>query len=256
MVNRADRINEPALRQALCDAARDIWTRGLGAAADGNLSARLGKDRLLATPSGCHKGRLRPDDLAVTDLTGRHLAGNRPSSELALHLSAYQQRPEVNAVIHAHPPMATAYELAGGALSEVFVSEVIFAFGQVATAPYVTPTTAEVGTVLAPYLRCYDVVMMPRHGVVTLGADLDQAFIRLDAMEHTAKIVSMAQLLGARFQGAPSPIPGDELSRLYQAAGRTPQGGACPPMEQTAAPAGDEQLIAAVLDALKRGPMS
>ncbi|HAN32057.1 MAG TPA: class II aldolase family protein [Myxococcales bacterium] len=254
MVMRADQTSERALRQAICETARVIWSRGLGAAADGNLSVRLGSNRIITTPSGCHKGRLTPQQLAMTDLSGKVLSRAKPSSELALHLAAYAERPDVHAVIHAHPPMATAYELAGGALSEVFVSEVIFAFGQVATAPYVTPTTADVGRVLAPYLKCYDVVMMPRHGVVTLGEDLDQAFIRLDAMEHTARIVTFAQLLGARFQGSPKPLPDDEVQRLYSAAGRNPSSAPCPPLERKSSD--EERLVAAVLDELKRGSMS
>ncbi len=249
------RVDERQARAALCETARDIWVRGLGAAADGNLSVRLGPNRVLTTPSGCHKGRLRAPDLVVTDLSGAPVGAGRPSSELSLHLAAYRVRPDVGAVIHAHPPMATAYQLAGGKLSEVYVSEVIFAFGQVATAPYTTPTTASVGETLEPYLRCYDVVMMPRHGSVTLGADLDQAFVRLDAMEHTARVCATAQLLGAQFGTPPQPIAEGEVTRLYAAASLERPSASCPPMEPLAAPieGADERLVQAVMAALSRG---
>ncbi len=254
--------DEHHTRIELCEIARDIWQRGLGAAADGNLSVRVGPNRVLTTPSARHKGRLKPSDIVAVDLHGRPLGSGRPSSEIALHIAAYRAREDVGAVIHAHPPMATAYQLAGGSLSELYVSEVIFAFGQVATAPYTTPTTASVADILAPYLRCYDVVMMPRHGSVTLGADLTEAFMRLDAMEHTAHVCATAHLLSARFGAAPLPLADAEVDRLYTAA--RPDGGpawrragsACPPLEtegRSSLDADSERLITAVLAALTAG---
>lgn len=253
-------------RAQLCEYARDIWQRGLGAAGDGNLSVRVGDDRLFATPSACHKGKLRPDDIVVCDLQGRPLGPRKPSSEIALHVEAYRRRPDVRAVIHAHPPIATAFNLAGGRLSDVLVSEVIFAFGQVASAPYTTPTTADVPTTLGAYFACYDAVMMARHGSVTLGDSLERAFIRLDAMEHTAKVVTTAQLLG----GAAT-LSQSEVDRLYLVAtgSETPrwrrEGADCPPLEPgdaslptdgAANVATDRQVVEAVLRALtepKRG---
>lgn len=270
--------DERQARLELCEFARDIWLRHLGGAGDGNLSVRVGHNRILTTPSACHKGRLKPKDIVAVDLLGRPLGSGKPSSEIALHVAAYAARDDVGAVIHAHPPMATAFELAGGRLSDLFVSEVIFAFGQVATAPYTTPTTPDVAATLAPYLKCYDVVMMPRHGSVTLGRDLEQAFIRLDAMEHTARVCATAQLLGAQFNGPPAPLPDAEVDRLYAAARPDSgpiwrQGGSgCPPLDVAASPAGavdcasspaasgrpglaptDERLVAAVLASLAGG---
>lgn len=253
---------ERQARVDLCEIARDIWQRGLGAAGDGNLSIRVGPNRVLTTPTACHKGRLRPKDIVAVDLAGRPLGAGRPSSEIALHAAAYRNRDDVGAVIHAHPPMATAFELAGGRLSELLVSEVVFAFGQVATAPYTTPTTPSVAATLEPYLRCYDVVMMPRHGVVTLGRDLTQAFVRLDSMEHTARVCATAHLLGARFHGRPAPLPDDEVARLYAAAAPTraaacaAKGEACPPLERADGAglgAEDERMVEAVLAALAGG---
>ena len=143
-----ERLDEGAARAAICEAAREIWQRGLGGAGDGNLSIRLDARRVLTTPSACHKGHLHPDDLVIVDLQGRTLEaarGRKPSSELVLHLAAYAAREEIGAVIHAHPPAAVALELAGVPLSQNYVSEGVFAFGLPATAPYTTPTTAEGG---------------------------------------------------------------------------------------------------------------
>ncbi|MCO4761076.1 MAG: class II aldolase/adducin family protein [Myxococcales bacterium] len=250
--------DERRARIELCELAKDIWQRGLGAAGDGNLSVRVGHNRILTTPSACHKGRLQPSDIVAVDLSGAPLGSGRPSSEITLHTAAYRARDDIGAVIHAHPPMATAYQLAGGQLSDVFVSEVIFAFGQVATAPYTTPTTADVAATLGPYLSCYDVIMMPRHGSVTLGKDLMQAFLRLDALEHSARVNATAQLLAPRFGQSLAPVPAAELQRLYTAAGMPdgapPTGASCPPMEgarPTSLAQQDERLVAAVLHALK-----
>lgn len=245
-------MDERSARAELCEYARDIWTRGLGAAGDGNLSVRIGADSLLTTPSGCHKGRLRPADIVLCDLRGQPIRAGKPSSEIAMHLEAYRRRPDVKAVIHAHPPMATAYNLAGGRLSEILVSEVVFAFGQVASAPYTTPTTLDVPTRLGDYFTCYDAVMMARHGSVTLGESLERAFLRLDALEHTAKV-----LVAARAIGGASPLPEAEVDRLFEVAtgGKAPPyrrpGNACPPLESHGTfPGGDEAIVAAVLDAL------
>ncbi len=235
-------------RESICAVAREIWTRGLGAAADGNLSVRMGRDRILTTPSACHKGHLKPADLVVVDLSGRVLGSGHPSSELVLHLAAYAARPDIGAVIHAHPPHAVALQLAGVPLSQLYVSELVFSFGQPATAPYTTPTTAAVGEVLGEYLRCHDVVIMPRHGSVTVGADLDTAFMRLDALEHSARIALLARSIGA-----PTPIDDEEIDRLYAAAGRARPAPGCPPYEsggQRPSGVAEDAVVRAVLDAL------
>ncbi len=247
--------DERVARLEICETAREIWARGRGAAADGNLSVRVGRDRILTTPSGGHKGKLRPADLVLCDLGGKVVRGGRPSGELALHVEAYRRRADIGAVIHAHPPMATAYNLAGGRLSELLVSEPIFSYGQVATAPYTTPTTPDVPAALGEYFTCYDAVLMARHGSVTLGATLEQAFLRLDAMEHTARICVMARLMG----GA-DPLPAREVDRLYDVAtGDQPPAyrrpdNSCPPMEPGVTAAGvtteDRALVAAVLRSL------
>ena len=153
--------------------------------------------------------------------------------------------------------MALALNMAGGRVSEVVVSEVIFAFGQVATAPYTTPTTGDVPDTLAPYLACYDAILMERHGSITLGVTLEQAFIRLDALEHSARIAAFARLMG----GA-SEIPPAEVERLYSISGADAQlpyrraDQSCPPLEPADAEQGrplEDRLIEAVLARLRGG---
>ena len=153
--------------------------------------------------------------------------------------------------------MAIAFNMAGGRLSEIFVSEVIFAFGQAATAPYTTPTTEDVSATLSSYFECYDAIMMERHGTVTLGQSLDQAFIRLDALEHTAHICAMAKMMG----GART-LPSDEVDHLYEVAHGDAQppyrqsNNPCPPLEPgTSEPVAtlDERIVSAVLESLRRG---
>jgi L-fuculose-phosphate aldolase len=248
-------LDERTARRQIAEAAREIYTRKLSGALDGNISIRIGDQRIATTPSGVHKGRLTPEDIVITDLDGKPVGRApqrngqplKPSSEVALHTMAYTIRPDVHAVVHAHPPMALAYTIAGGRLSEVLVSEVVFALGIIATAPYTTPTTRQVPDVLRDYLRCYDVVIMARHGSVTVGADLDGALARLDALEHTAQIYTTVQLLG----GAP-PIPAAEVDRLFAIAKpdtplyRQP-GTACPSPEPGVP---EEALVQAVLRAL------
>ncbi|MBI5608438.1 MAG: class II aldolase/adducin family protein [Deltaproteobacteria bacterium] len=272
MQNReGQHLDERAARSQLAEVAREIYARKLSGAMDGNLSIRLGKDRFVTTPSGVHKGRLTPADMLLVDGAGRVIGTPgkapdgkwlKPSSELGLHLVSYARRPDVGAVIHAHPPLAIAYTLAGGKLSEPLVSEVIFAVGQIATAPYTTPTTAQVPEVLGDYVACYDCIIMPRHGSVTVGATLDLALARLDALEHTANIACMVKMLG----GAP-PIQAGEVDRLFDLARPVPppyrcETNACPPPEPTAArrldpPAAGEleaRLVQEVLRALSQRP--
>jgi len=250
-------IDENRARREIAETAREIYDRGLSGAADGNLSIRLGAGRFATTPSGVHKGKLKPEDIVVVDASGRAIGrgSRKPSSEIGLHLVAYARRPDVHAVIHAHPPMAIAYQLAGGKLSEVLVSEVVFACGQVATAPYTTPTTSQVPEMLGDYLACYDVVLMARHGSVTVGGDLETALVRLDALEHTARIYATVRMLG----GA-EPIASGEVDRLFAIAKPNPPpyrqpGRACPAPEPDLATRpptapNDAALVDAVLQAL------
>jgi len=195
-----------------------MYQKGFIASSEGNVSVRLGSDCLLVTPRGVHKGFLCSDQLVVTDLNGRKLSGDlAPSTELQLHLLAYQERPDITAVIHAHPTMAIACSLAGISLADGVLPEVITGLGAIPTAPYATPGTAEAAEVVRSAIHHYDAIILERHGSVTVGKTLQDAYSKLEMLEHSARILSLARLLGPV-----SPLPPEEVARLLVAGGRAP----------------------------------
>lgn len=187
-----------------------MYRQGYIAAGDGNVSARLEDDRVLVTPSGFHKGFIGESDLVVVDLAGKLRKGqHKPSSEFAMHALAYRERPDVRAVVHAHPPLTVGLALAGVSLAQCVLSETCLVLGAILTAPYSTPTTEEVPNVLRPYLRQANAIVMDRHGALTLGRDLDEAYNRLEAMEHASKITHAARVIGPI-----RPLPAVEVDKL------------------------------------------
>lgn len=209
--------NVPPLATEIVEICRWMYQRGLIASSEGNVSASLGPDRILMTPRGLHKGFLRPNQLVVTDLDGRRISGNfPPSSELQLHLLVYHERPDVGAVVHAHPTMAIACSLADVSLSDAVVPEVITSLGAIPTAPYATPGTAEAAQSIQSLIRRFDAIILARHGSVTVGKDLREAYSKLEMLEHTAHILFMTRLLGPI-----APLPREEVARLLAAGGRS-----------------------------------
>lgn len=199
----ADSITPGALktedehRREICTAGRWIHARGFVASTDGNISIRLDSRRVLTSPTGISKGLMSPDDMVITDLQGRKIAGQRePSSELAMHLLIYQRRPDVNAVCHAHPTIATAHAAAGLPLNKALLSEIVLSLGCVPVAQYGTPGTPELSTALEPLVQNYDAILLANHGVVTYGADLLTAFFRMETVEHFAQVSLATELLG------------------------------------------------------------
>jgi len=179
------------------------------AATDGNVSVRLG-DRVLVTPSGVHKGLMEADQIITVDLTGRVLEGERrPTSEIRLHLLAYEVRPDVSAVVHAHLPYATACTLAGIDLLEPILPEVVITLGGIPTAAYATPGSAEVPTAVGDFLKEYDAILLSRHGAMTMGRDVADAYNKMEKLEHTARVV-----LAARLQGPVPSLPAAEVEKL------------------------------------------
>jgi L-fuculose-phosphate aldolase len=184
-------------RREICTAGRWIHGRGFVASTDGNISIRLDSHRILTSPTGIGKGLMSSDDLVITDLQGRKLAGRRePSTELAMHLLIYFRRPDVNAVCHAHPPIATAHAAAGLPLNKALLSEIVLSLGCIPVARYGTPGTPELSDALEPLVQNYDAILLANHGVVTCGADLLTAFFRMETVEHFAQVSLATELLG------------------------------------------------------------
>lgn len=246
-------LGEAATRQHLVEICRRLYDKDLIAAGDGNVSLKLDDERVLVTPSGFHKGFLRAEDLIITDLHGKRLKGQHmPSSEFLMHEACYDERPDISAVVHAHPPLSVALALAGVALTECVLSETCLLLGPILTVPYSTPTTAEVPNVLRPYLRQGNALVLDRHGALTMGRTLDEAWHRMEAMEHAAKIIFAAQSLGP--VSALPPAEAHKLEGLAQKL-RIPR----PPDPCTvcapspAAPQdSDQALVEAVLARLRR----
>lgn len=189
--------SEDEHRRDICAVGRWIHSRAFVVSTDGNISVRLDSRRILTSPTGMSKGMMVPDDLVITDLRGKKIAGRREaSSELAMHLLIYNRRPEVHAVVHAHPPAATAHAAAGIPLNKALLSELIIALGCIPVAPYGTPGTQELSDALEPMVQHYDAILLANHGVVTCGPDLLTAFFRLETLEHFAQVSLMTELLG------------------------------------------------------------
>ena len=200
-----------AEREAICQVGKLLYDRGYVAANDGNISVRVGEGRLLITPSGVSKGRMTPDMLLVTDLDGTVIEGNRhPSSEGKMHLEVYRGRPDVNAVVHAHPPVSTAFAVCRRGLETPYLSELVAGLGQVPCTPsFAMLSTEEVPQSVRPYLADHNALLLANHGALAWGGDLWEAFDRLETVEHTAKIVLNAQLLGGGI-----PLTEEEVVRL------------------------------------------
>lgn len=183
---------------------------GLVAGTDGNISARLGPDRILITPSGSCLGRLEPDQLASMNLRGERLPGSTPpSSERWMHLCAYERRPEIQAAIHGHPPTAIALTLAGVSINPCALPEIIIAFGRVPTTAYATPATREGAVVVAEWVDRFDALILDRHGSFTIGKSLFDALYKLEKLEHGAHVLYMAHQLGG-VRG----LPPEEVAKL------------------------------------------
>jgi len=184
------------LRREIVAVGRRLYERGLVGGGEGNVSARLPGGRVLATPSGVSKGFLSPEALVVTDSSGRPLGGGRPSSELKMHLKIYALREDAMAVVHAHPPTATGFAIAGRALDECVVPEVIATLGQVPIVPYATPSTDELPERMAPWIASHDALLLANHGAVTYAATLARAIDTMESIEQAARSLLVAHLLG------------------------------------------------------------
>ncbi|WP_205685197.1 class II aldolase/adducin family protein [Peribacillus acanthi] len=174
-------------KKLICEIGRRVYNKNFVAANDGNISVKVGPNTIWTTPTGVSKGFMTPDMLVKMDLSGKVLSGKmKPSSEVKMHLRVYSENPEVNAVVHAHPPVATSFAIAGISLDQPVSPEAVVILGTVPVAPYATPGTQEVPDSIAPYCRDYNAVLLANHGALTWGRDIIEAYYRMESLEHYA----------------------------------------------------------------------
>ena len=241
-----------------------VYAKGWVAANDGNISIRLDQDRILATPTGISKGMMQPDDLIICDLNGNKIEGRRErTSEIAMHTTVYQLRPDVQAVVHSHPPVSTGFAAAGKALNLAILPEVVIGLGCVPLADYGLPGTPALTEGMLPYIPNYDALLMANHGAVCYGEDVFKAYFKMETLEHVARITLVAEILGG-----PKVLPRVEVEKLidsrsrYGIASRSSGEPGCPIVAEDLAQ-GDfaqsdrfwvtrEELIALVDEAVRR----
>jgi len=205
-------MNEREIREQLVEIGRRIWIRGFVASNDGNISVKLNDGEILTTPHGVSKGFMTTDMIIKCDMSANVLSGNGeygPTSELNMHLDAYRERPDIRAVVHAHPQYATSFAVAGIPLNKCVLPEAIIAIGAVPIAPYGMPSTMELPDRIRPFVLTSDAILLENHGAITFGRDLLDAYHKMETLEHTAAIVWKAIQLGNL-----NVIPAGERDRL------------------------------------------
>lgn len=215
------------LKAQICDVCHRMWQLGWVAANDGNISVKLMDGSLLCTPTGISKSFITGDSLLLVDQDLNILEGApgfKPSSEMKMHLRCYQERPDIGAVVHAHPPTATGFAVAGRSLDDYSMIETVVTLGSVPLTPYGTPSTYEVPEAIAPYLQEHDALLLQNHGALTVGSDLYTAYYRMETLELFARISLVAHQLGG-----PREIPMPQIEKLldlrenyYKVSGRHP----------------------------------
>jgi len=210
--------SDATLRDDIVEIGRRLWLRGFVASNDGNISVRTGDDRVLMTPTAVSKGFMTPDMMVITDMDGTLVSGapgRKPSSEIKMHLVAYRQRADVHAVVHAHPPLATGFAVAGIPLDRAVLAEVVTTLGSIPIAEYATPSTQELPDAVAPYVKAHDGLLLANHGALALGADLFGAYYKMETIEHFAQISLVARQLGRE-----NLLSREEVDRLQGLRGR------------------------------------
>ncbi len=226
---------EPELRDGIVEVGRRLYARGYVASNDGNISVRLDDGRLLTTPKSVSKGFMTPEMMVVTDLAGKKVAGERdPSSELLMHLEVYRNRPDVRAVVHAHPPLATGFAVAGIPLDRAVLAEVITTLGSIPIAQYGTPSTQELPDAVRQYIKAHDGLLLANHGALTVAHELFAAYYKMETIEHFARISLVARMLGGERL-----LSQDEVLRLQSLRGLYGIAAPAPICLDDAPPAGD-----------------
>jgi L-fuculose-phosphate aldolase len=207
---------EQQLREEIVHAGQMMYQRGWIAANDGNITARLDENRILATPAGVCKGTMHPEDLLVCDNQGDRIAGDRArTTEMSMHVAIYSARPDIHAVVHAHPPTSTGFAVAGRALNLGLMPELIVSMGSVPLAEYGLPGTSALTEGMLPYIPKFNAILLANHGAVCYGETVPQAYARMETLEHLARISLVAELLGG-----PKVLSRVEVQKLFDARGR------------------------------------
>jgi L-fuculose-phosphate aldolase len=190
-------MNEYKLKDQICEIGRRVYAKGFAAANDGNISVRLNDKEVLCTPTMVSKGFIKPEDLCVVDYEGKQLRGTRKrSSEILLHLAVYKNNPQVNAVVHCHPPHATAFAVAGEPIPKCVLPEVEVFLGEVPIAIYETPGTQKFADTIIPFVKKCNTIILANHGTVTFGPDLEKAYWNSEIIDAYCRILILARQLG------------------------------------------------------------
>jgi L-fuculose-phosphate aldolase len=236
---------EEQIRADIVECGRRLWHRGFVASNDGNISVRLDDSRLITTPTAVSKGFMTPDMMVITDLEGRKIAGERnASSELKMHLEVYRHRPDVRAVVHAHPPTATGFAVAGIPLDRAVLAEVITTLGSIPIAEYATPSTEELPAAVRKYIKVHDGLLLANHGALAIGEDVFSAYYRMETIEHFARISLVARTLGREHL-----LSRTEVDRLQGLRGMYGIAAPAPICDDNQLPVDDGQLACQVVQA-------
>lgn len=204
-------MSEFEAKKMICQVGKRMYDRNFVASNDGNISVKVGKNTIICTPTGVSKGFMTPDMLVKVNLKGEVVAGKlKPSSEMKMHLRVYEENPEVMAVTHAHPPVATSFSIAGIPLNSPLLAEAVVLLGNVPIAPYSTPGTQEVPDSIAPYCKDHNAVLLANHGALTWGTTLEEAYHRLETLEHYSTIL----MYTSRIIGATNELNCDQVGTL------------------------------------------
>lgn len=206
--------NEYEIKKEMCEIGKRVYNRGMVAANDGNFSVKLNDNEFLCTPTGVSKGFMTPEYICKVDAQGNVLQANgnfRPSSEIKMHMRVYQKRPDVGAVVHAHPCYATSFAIAGIPLTQPIMPEAVIALGCVPIAEYGTPSTNEIPDRLEKYLPYYDAVLLESHGALTWSTDLLAAYLKMESVEFYAQLLYQSRVLGG-----PKEFSKEQVERLYE----------------------------------------
>ena len=236
---------EEQARADIVEVGRRLWERGYVASNDGNISVRLDDSRLITTPKSVSKGFMTPDMMVITDLDGKKIAGERdPSSELKMHLEVYRNRADARAVVHAHPPTATGFAVAGIPLDRAVLAEVITTLGSIPIAEYATPSTQELPDAVRKYVKAHDGLLLANHGALAIAGDVMSAYYRMETIEHFAKISLVAHTLGRE-----NLLSREEVARLQGLRGMYGIASPAPICTDDSMPPGSGQLECQVVQA-------